>query len=167
MTTTAVARRPARVVNVDDIPPPANRRAHRNGLRTPEMIESICEYVRQGHTYTVAAEANGVSYQALTLWRRKGKAAKSGWYRDLYLALLKASAEGRAQLEKYAFDGAAKDGKVAIMILERRYRKDWGKQPNPHVSFTLPPDAMRRLRDDHADVIDVTPPDDDLLDDDD
>ncbi|NOZ27976.1 MAG: transposase [Chloroflexi bacterium] len=96
---------------------------------TPEVQEKICNFVRQGLTYEVAARAAGISESTFYRWRRRGEGARSGKFRQFWEALKKAEAEAESslvqQIQKEARGGT---WQAAAWILERRYPERWAKR---------------------------------------
>ena len=95
----------------------------RRSKLTPEVQEKICEYVRLGATYEVAARAAGIDESTFYRWKALGEKARSGKYREFFKALRRAEAEGETHhLEVIASEGPT----GSKWILARRHPERWG-----------------------------------------
>lgn len=98
--------------------------AGRNDKLTPDKQEIIMLAIRNGNYATTAAAYAGIAESTFYLWKEKGKAAKSGKYREFYEALTNAEAQSEMfLLAKIMKDAKPKD---LIQILKRRHRDRWG-----------------------------------------
>jgi hypothetical protein len=109
---------------------------------TPKTQERICQALRVGATYELAAQYGGISYEAFNLWRRRGeaeleraeKARKNTAIRESeapYVQFLQATkdAESDAAIKWLAMidKAAAETWQAAAWKLERRYPKSYGR----------------------------------------
>lgn len=93
----------------------------RRSKYTPEVGKRICDAIRLGATYELAAKYGGVSEDSIARWRAK--------YADFAEAIKEA--EGGAAVGWLArIEQAAKDGtwQAAAWKLERRYPEQYGRQ---------------------------------------
>lgn len=63
---------------------------------TPDVQESICNYIRGGMTYEQAAVLSGVTDRTFHNWKSKGEKAQSGVYFQFFQAIKRANVEARA-----------------------------------------------------------------------
>lgn len=96
---------------------------------TFETTEKLCEAIRLGSTYELACNFAGVSYNRFNEWRKAGKAAKNGKFKEFYNAIKKAEGDATNKWLGHIED-AAQDGnwQAAAWKLERRYPDDYGKR---------------------------------------
>lgn len=95
---------------------------------TPEAQEKICDAIRLGATYALAAGYGGIVYNTFNKWMRRGREQKTGCYRNFYESVKQAEGEGAlAWLRK--IEEAASEGnwQAAAWKLERRYPRDYGR----------------------------------------
>ena len=123
---------------------------------TPKVQDKICEYIRLGMTYEIAARVAGICRQTLWDWQARGEKAKSGVYREFFNALEVAEADaellhvknltelalgGRKYREykhKRNKDGSSErtiitkvllpDAESSKWILGRRFKQRWGNE---------------------------------------
>ena len=96
---------------------------------SPDITKRIGENIALGLTYSLAAEAAGITYQTFNEWHKKGKNSKSGEYFDFYKFIQKCNADAAKKcLER--LNEAAKAGNctVCMWILERRFSEDFGRR---------------------------------------
>ena len=94
-----------------------------------DITKRIGENIALGLTYSLAAEAAGITYQTFNEWHKKGKNSKSGEYFEFYKFIQKCNADAAKQcLER--LNKAAKAGNctICMWILERRFSEDFGKR---------------------------------------
>jgi hypothetical protein len=109
---------------------------------TPKTQERICQALRVGATYELAAQYGGISYDAFNIWRKRGeseleridKARKHTEVRESeapYVEFFKTTkeAESDAAIKWLAMiDKAAADTwQAAAWKLERRYPQSYGR----------------------------------------
>ena len=96
---------------------------------TPEIQKIIGDNIALGLTYSLAAEAAGITYKTFNIYMNKGKNSTSGEYYQFYQYIKKCNADGaRILLER--LNDAAKAGNctVCMWILERRFSEDFGRR---------------------------------------
>ena len=96
---------------------------------SPDITKRIGENIALGLTYSLAAEAAGITYQTMNQWVQRGKNSKSGEYFEFYKFIQKCNADAAKKcLEK--LNEAAKAGNTQICqwILERRFSEDFGRR---------------------------------------
>lgn len=85
----------------------------------PDVVERICEAIRLGATYDLAAGYGGVSYETFRQWREEKPA---------FLAAVKdAEAEGAIRWLRKIEAAADEQWQAAAWKLERRYPQDYGR----------------------------------------
>lgn len=96
------------------------------GKLTPECQERLIEAIRAGNYNSVAARYAGIDPSTLRRWLRRGRDAKSGRYRSLYLAVRKA--ETYAEIRAVAIVQKQMEGnwRAAVSYLERKFPERWG-----------------------------------------
>ena len=125
---------------------------------TPDMIEPICEAIRDGCYATVAAGRVGVSGYALTVWSEKGRKESEeregralrgeptdrpppSIYEQFHIALETAKSQARYSAERRAF------ATMPLSWLSRGYaRNDW-RQSNQIVREVVD-EVLRRIQQD-------------------
>jgi hypothetical protein len=96
---------------------------------TDEIQQRIGDNIALGLTYSLAAEAAGITYKTFNEWNQKGQTEKSGKYYHFAQHIKKCNADGaRMLLEK--LNDAAKAGncQVCMLILERRFPEEFGRR---------------------------------------
>ena len=96
---------------------------------SPDITKRIGENIALGLTYSLAAEAAGITYQTFNEWHKKGKNSKSGEYFEFYKFIQKCNADAAKKcLER--LNEAAKAGNctVCMWILDRRFSEDFGRR---------------------------------------
>jgi len=61
---------------------------------TPEIQQKIGENIALGLSYSLAAEAAGVTYQSLNSWLKRGQTEKYGIYNQFFKHIQKCNADG-------------------------------------------------------------------------
>jgi hypothetical protein len=89
--------------------------------RSPETVQKILEKIRKGLSLRSAAAAGGISVASLHEWRKQDP--------DFEAAVQQAMSDSEESLFDLAKAGAAKDGRIALMMLARRFPDDWEKRP--------------------------------------
>ena len=96
---------------------------------SPDITKQIGENIALGLTYSLAAEAAGITYQTFNEWHKKGKNSKSGEYFEFYKFIQKCNADAAKQcLEKLNKAAKAGNCQVCMWILERRFSEDFGRR---------------------------------------
>jgi len=96
---------------------------------TPELQQRIGDNVALGLTYSLAAEAVGVTYKTLNLWLKRGQTDKCGKYNQFYRYIQKCNADGAKKLLERLNDAAATGNcQVCMWILERRFPDCFGRR---------------------------------------
>ena len=96
---------------------------------SPDITKRIGENIALGLTYSLAAEAAGITYQTFNEWHKKGKNSKSGEYFEFYQFIQKCNADAAKQcLEKLNKAAKAGNCQVCMWILERRFSEDFGRR---------------------------------------
>lgn len=96
---------------------------------TPEVRKVIIEAVGLLAPYATAAEAAGVSYDALNEWMNRGQAELEGEFRQFFQDIKKAEAQGilaRLALIKKAADSG--QWQAGAWTLERRWPEEYGRR---------------------------------------
>ena len=82
-----------------------------------------------GLTYSLAAEASGITYKTFNQYMNRGKTDKSGKYFDFYKFIQKRNADAaKALLERLNLAAKAGDTRICLWILERRFSTDFGRR---------------------------------------
>jgi hypothetical protein len=103
-------------------------------------IDKLCQALRVGATYELAAKFAGISYATFLRWRQRAETAKDG----TALALLRdrmALVEGEAAIGWLAkIELAASEGnwQAAAWKLERRYPEQYSREAVKKVALTTP-----------------------------
>ena len=96
---------------------------------TPEIQQKIGENIALGLSYSLAAEAAGVTYQSLNSWLKRGQTEKSGIYNQFFKHIHKCNADGARKLLERLNDAAATGNcQVCMWILERRFPDCFGRR---------------------------------------
>jgi transposase len=126
---------------------------------TPEITDKLCRAIRMGITNEDAASMANIGRSTFYRWKQRGKAAKSGAYRDFWDHIKRAEVECKAILLKRVHDAASgnqeivetrevvRDGGVvevitttkrlppawqaAAWILERKFPDEFGRNRQP------------------------------------
>ena len=95
---------------------------------TPDIQKRIGDNIALGLTYSLAAEAAGITYKTFNEYMNKGKIEKSGRHHEFYQHVQKCNAEGAKKLLE-RINEAAKAGntQMCTWILERRFSEDFGR----------------------------------------
>ena len=94
-----------------------------------DITKRIGENIALGLTYSLAAEAAGITYQTFNEWHKKGKNSTYGDYFEFYKFIQKCNADA-AKLCLEKLNEAVKAGNTQICqwILERRFSEDFGRR---------------------------------------
>jgi hypothetical protein len=96
---------------------------------TPEIQQRIGDNVALGLTYSLAAEAAGITYKTFNLWMNKGKNSKSGEYFEFYKFIRKCNADAAKKCLEHLNEAAkAGDTLVCLWIIERRFSEDFSRR---------------------------------------
>jgi len=99
----------------------------RDSIISEEIISSICADLAEGYTLAVAYGNAGIGKETFFRWYNRGKEADAEKiYRDFWYRVDVAKFAGRKKLEKRVVN--SKDPKVALTVLSRLYRDDWGEK---------------------------------------
>ena len=94
-----------------------------------KRAQQICDYVAQGHTREVAAQACGIVSTTLYRWMKRGERQPDGPCGEFCRALKRADLEAELaclrQIKEAAQHG---DWRAAAWMLERRYPEKWGRR---------------------------------------
>lgn len=103
----------------------------RPSIPSREILESVCETVRNGVPAEVAAAAAGVDEPTFEAWMARGERGGrgAGAYMAFCDAVAKARAEAQAQLVRRIADAAAEGHwQAAAWLLERAFAEKWGRK---------------------------------------
>lgn len=102
----------------------------------PHIEARICEALRLGMPYKLAAQYGGVTYQTLLNWKKRAEEGDSGFV-AFVMAMERAEAEAMLALLTLIRAAAEnpKHWRAAAWILERRWPETWGRpyksKPSP------------------------------------
>lgn len=99
---------------------PAKRRLGRPVKRTPERLAKFKALLESGLSIRGSALSCGLSESCVYRWRDTDPA-----FEELVQS---AMAESEHRLVGLALEGAKKDGRIALMMLERRFPESWAKR---------------------------------------
>ena len=108
----------------------------------PERAKKICDLIRTGNFFKVAAGANSINETTFHDWMRRGLKeverldenpeetvdSREKPYADFYLAVCEAEQEGEAALVLYWRQAATQDWHAARDLLARRHPERWADQ---------------------------------------
>lgn len=120
------------------------KRTGRPEMITPEMVEAICGFLRDGLHRQVAAEAAGVSSATLRRWLTIGKksishsrrTAKEALHRELYRGVRKAEGQAESVWVLRVAKASEADWKAAAWLLARKMPERWAEQSRRQVELT-------------------------------
>ncbi len=96
---------------------------------TPNITKKIGDNIALGLSYSLAAEAAGITYQTLNSWLNRGKTDKSGKYYQFAQYVKKRNADVAKALPGCLNAAAdAGNGQVCMWILERRFPEEFGRR---------------------------------------
>lgn len=105
---------------------------------TPEVQDRICEGVRMGMTYALAARYGGVSYESFRIWRKVGRdeieEGKESRFTDFVRAVETAETEGVKELLQLIRSAAPRHWVAAAWLLERRYPESYSQRTIRQIS---------------------------------
>ena len=96
---------------------------------TPELQQRIGDNIALGLTYSLAAEAAGITYKTFNEYMNRGKTDKSGKYYQFAQYVKKCNADAaKVLLERINEAAKAGNCQVCMFILERRFSEDFGRR---------------------------------------
>lgn len=95
---------------------------------TPYIAQSICSRVESGVPVNAAAQAEGVSKNAVSAWMKRGKNHPGTEFGDFARRLKAASAKAHAELAEATYKAALKDGRLGLAVLKSREPEDWSEK---------------------------------------
>ena len=96
---------------------------------TPELQQWIGDNIALGLTYSLAAEAAGITYKTFNEYINRGQTEKSGKYYQFYKYIQKCNADAaKVLLERINEAAIAGDTQMCTWILERRFASDFGRR---------------------------------------
>lgn len=98
----------------------------------PELEDKLYALIKDGNYATTACAAVGISAAQYNGWIKRGEGRDRGKpatpeYVAFAVKMRKAEAEAEIALVKIATDGAIKDPSIAVKVLSRRFRENWGE----------------------------------------
>ena len=114
------------VVQAGESRPKRQRRRGQPTRLTPSVSKTICDMVRRGNYFTIAAKAAGISTDALNQWRKRGADGEQP-YADFAAALEQAELDCESILVEKWHDAAPNDWRAARDLLARRFPDRWGR----------------------------------------
>jgi hypothetical protein len=122
-------------------PQRSKRDRGRPSKRDPATRQRILDTLRAGNTMICAARVGRIDISNLQKWRRADPAFDE--------AVKDAIGEAETKLVELATAGAKKDGRIALMLLERRYPEGWSKaeptQQHLHAHAGIASDFLAKL----------------------
>jgi len=96
---------------------------------TPELQQRIGDNITLGLTYSLAAEAAGITYKTFNEYMNKGQTEKSGKYYQFHKYIQKCNANAaKVLLERINEAAKAGNTQMCAWILERRFSEDFGRR---------------------------------------
>ena len=122
-------------------------KAGRKSLCTKGRIQVICEAIRKGATYKIAAQGAGISESCFHAWMRRADSEPKSNYAVMKKAISKAELECASYLLSIIKGAAIKDCKSAAWLLERRYnyRRDQRHEIKAQDKTKLPTEPRELL----------------------
>lgn len=120
---------------------------------TKAVQKRICDAIKQGATYELAAKYAGITYETLNNWRKAGEEAQEGEFFQFFQAI--EEAEGMAAVKWLKkIETAANKGNwaAAAWKLERRYPRDYGRQVH-ELTGKVQIEDVSKLSDDELEAI--------------
>src|SRR5688572_5001872 len=99
---------------------PAKRKPGMPSKRTPERLAQLKKLLESGMSLSGASRACGMCESLIYKWREADPA--------IDVMVQEAVAESERKLVELAMEGARKDGRIALMMLERRFPESWSKR---------------------------------------
>ena len=101
---------------------------------SPEIQERICSALRDGNYESAAAAAGGVGSSTFHRWLERGCAAKSGPYREFWVAVTRARDAAELSLVSMWVAAMPSDWRAIAEFLARRYPERWGRRERAEVT---------------------------------
>jgi hypothetical protein len=95
---------------------------------TTDMHKRIVDLIKRGNYLETTALMVGVDRGTIRLWLNRGKAARSGPYRNFYRAVQEAVAYPEIQDVETIRRASQTDWKAAAWRLEHRYPQRWARK---------------------------------------
>jgi hypothetical protein len=96
---------------------------------TPNLTKQIGDNIALGLTYSLAAEAAGITYKTFNEYMNRGKTENSGKYFYFYKFIQKRNADAaKALLERIKEATDAGNCQICMWILERRFPEDFARR---------------------------------------
>ena len=92
------------------------------------LAKRICGHIKDGVSQQGAAEICGVGLSTFHAWRNK--------YPEFQDMVLESNGASEQSLVQYAMNGAKRDARVAVQMLERRFQDRWQRNERREVSAT-------------------------------
>ena len=119
----------------------------------PESIKRICNAIELGATYTIAAEAGGISRATLYNWFDKAKKPRADKQYTEFLKLFTAAeSRGALHLLGEVKRHSVKDWRAAAWVLERRHDYKRDKVSERVSEKTISP-ALKKTPDDYMSLL--------------
>ncbi len=106
------------------------RRGRKRSKLSEELIEEVCQIVREGNYVQTAIKALGIKQSTFYYWLKKGREGKNKLCKKLVEKLDEAMAEAERAcvLVLRAAAISERDWKAALAWLERRFPERWGRK---------------------------------------
>jgi hypothetical protein len=104
---------------------------------TPALQQKVCDAVRVGNGFDVAAGFAGIDKTTFHRWMKRGARATRGLYRDFYLAVQKASSDAETRALAIVNKAAPEDWRAAAWFLERKSPERWGRREHHEVDANI------------------------------
>ena len=115
----------ASIAAQNETPAPKKKRGQPTRC-TPAVTKIVCDTVRKGNYLTVAAQAAGISTDALNDWKRRGAEGREP-YKTFLAELMQADRDCEIALVSKVMAASDDDWRAAAMILERKYPDRWSR----------------------------------------
>jgi pyruvate/2-oxoacid:ferredoxin oxidoreductase beta subunit len=132
-----------------------SKRIGRPSKLTPELIEKLSSYVRDGNYFITACQACRISKNSLYSWLNKAEDdlenGRESLYTNLMDSLKKAESDAEAEMVEIV-RGKAKNDKEwlpAMTYLERRHPERWGRKDRTHITV----DEHKQVTITHVEII--------------
>jgi transposase len=103
----------------------------------PHVTQKICDLIRAGNYFEVAATAAGVHRSTVHRWMRHGREQKRGRYKKFLTAVEKAQAEAESRDVALIAKAASEDWRAAAWRLERKAPRRYGTRVQQAVQQEL------------------------------
>ena len=101
---------------------------------TPELMDKICNYIREGNYAITACRLAGISERAYYYWKERGEKG-DGIYVEFLEKVEQADAEAEAYLLSKMYDAAPPDWRAAETTLARRWPGRWARKDKHEVDI--------------------------------